>query len=225
MIAEPSSASLVSRLPVPETTSAPQGYYRSKLFIAPKSTNSLVAAAGPIFSLLERLAVSQTLPPIHGMHDNIKHEINAFHSQLMSLEYTEELIVIAKFLLCATIDEVLAKNIIRISGKPAKFQAFTQYSNDDIGPQKRFFEIVAYIKERPNQYLDLVELAYYCLIGGFEGEYHLKVDGRQALENVIEELYLLIQTNRRHKPVQLFSETNHSRIKRNDSKPVFLVGA
>ena len=55
-----------------------------------------------------------------------------------------------------------------------------------------FFGIVTYIKQRPNQYLDLLELAYYCLITGFEGEQHGKADGRQTLDNLIEELYQLI---------------------------------
>ena len=49
--------------------------------------------------------------------------------------------------------------------------------------QQRFFEIVDYMKERVNQYLDLLELAYYCLVSGFEGEHHLRADGRQARGN------------------------------------------
>ena len=49
-------------------------------------------------------------------------------------------------------------------------------------------------------------MAYYCLITGFEGEYHLRTDGRQILDNLIEELYQLIQQNRANKPHRLFKE-------------------
>ena len=57
MAAERFSASFVSRLSLSNAQQMPQGYYRSKLFIAPFTTNPLVAAAGPLLSLLERLCL------------------------------------------------------------------------------------------------------------------------------------------------------------------------
>lgn len=220
MPAEFYSAALVSRLAVPGNHRIPEGYYRSKLFINSSTTNPLVAAAGPLLSLLERLCISPTLPPINNIRDNIEHELHAFHCKLMGQNYADEFVVIACYLLSATIDELLGKNYLRIYGKPAEFKAFTPSSHDDIGPQRRFFEIVNHIKERTNQYLDMLELAYYCLIAGFEGEHHLRTDGRQILDNLTEELYQLIQQNRANKPHRLFKEkithlpepTNHKPI-------------
>ena len=206
MTADPHSASLVSRLAVPGNHRIPQGYYRSKLFSHSSTTNPLVAAAGPLLSLLERLCVSPTLPPINGIRDNIEHELHAFHSRLTGQNYADEFVVIACYLLSATIDELLGKNYLRIAGQPAEFKAFTPSSHDDIGPQRRFFDIINHIKERTNQYLDMLELAYYCLIAGFEGEQHLRTDGRQVLDNLIEELYQLIHQNRANKPHRLFKE-------------------
>ena len=206
MSAEPYSAALVSRLAVPGNHRIPQGYYRSKLFINSSTTNPLVAAAGPLLSLLERLCVSPTLPPVSGIRDNIEHELHAFHSRLAGQQYADEFVIIASYLLSATIDELLGKNYLRLFGQPAEFKAFTPSSHDDIGPQQRFFEIIHHIKERTNQYLDLIELGYYCLIAGFEGEQHLRTDGRQILDNLTEELYQLIQNNRANKPHRLFKE-------------------
>ena len=220
MSAEPYAASLVSRFTVPDNHPVPKGYYRSKLFINSSTTNPLVAAAGPLLSLLERLCVSPTLPTISTIRDNIEHELHAFHSRLEGQEYADEFVVIASYLLSATIDELLGKNYIRLHGQPAEFKAFSPTSHNNIEPQRRFFEIVNHIKERTNQYLDLLELAYYCLIAGFEGEQHLKPNGRQVLDNLIEELYQLIQQNRANKPHRLFKEqtytlpepSNHKRI-------------
>lgn len=206
MSAEPYSASLVSRFAVPDNIRIPQGYYRSKLFINSSTTNPLVAAAGPLLSLLERLCVSPTLPPINSIRDNIQHELHAFHSRLAGQEYANEFIVIACYLLSATIDELLGKNYLRLFGQAAEFKSFTPSSNDDVGPERRFFDIINFIKERTNQYLDLLELSYYCLIAGFEGEHHLRTDGRQVLDNLTEELYQLIQQNRANKPHRLFKE-------------------
>ncbi len=220
MTAETYSASLVSRFAVPSTQRITQGYYRSKLFIASSTTNPLVAAAGPLLSLLERLCISPSLPPINSIRDNIEHELNAFHSKLASLQYAEELIIIAQYLLSATIDELLGKNYLRLFNQPAEFKAFTPSSHDDIGPQQRFFDIVNHIKERANQYLDLIELSYYCLIAGFEGEQHLRADGRQTLENLIEELFQLIQQHRVNKPQRLFKEQTTTLTEPANHKPL-----
>ena len=159
MSAVPYSASLVSRFAVPGNPPIPKGYYRSKLFINASTTNPLVAAAGPLLSLLERLCVSPTLPDINHIRDNIEHELHAFHSRLARQDYADEFVIIASYLLCATIDELLGKNYLRLHGKIASFKAFTPSSNDEVGPQRRFFDIISHIKERTNQYLDLLELA------------------------------------------------------------------
>ena len=225
MAAENLSATYVNQLQLslPGTQRLPQGYYRSKLFIAPFTTNPLVAAAGPLLSLLERLFLTPSLPPITSIRDNIEHELRAFHSRLNSKAYTEELDAIAHYLLCATIDELLGKNYIRLYGKIAEFQAFTPSSHDDQGPQKRFFDIINYIKQKPNQYLDLLELAYYCLITGFEGEQHGRADGRQVLDNLIEELYQLIHQYRVNKTHRLFHEKKNVDSFPKNRKPLLAV--
>lgn len=198
--------SIVNRLAISGSSLVPQGYYRSKLFIAPFSTNVLVAAAGPLLSLLERLCLSPSLPPIENIRDNIEHELHAFHSKLDASQYPQELTRIAHYLISATIDEILGKSYLRVYNLAAEFKSFTPLTSDGAQPQQRFFEILSYIKERPNQYLDLIELVYFCLIVGFEGEYHIKADGRQALDNVIEDLYQIIQQYRFNKPHRLFNE-------------------
>jgi type VI secretion system protein ImpK len=223
MTAEQLSASFVSRLSLPGTHKMPQGYYRSKLFIAPFTTNPIVAAAGPLLSLLERLCVAPSLPPINSIRDNIEHELRAFHSRLNGKAYTEELDAIAHYLLCATVDELIGKNYLRLYGKIDEFQAFTPSSYDDKGPQRRFFDIINYIKQNPNQYLDLLELAYYCLNTGFEGEQHERADGRQVLDNLIEELFQLIQQYRVHKPHRLFNEQKTVDNFPKDRRPLIAV--
>lgn len=224
MAAEHFSAIFVSRLSLPGTQRMPQGYYRSKLFIAPFTTNPLVAAAGPLLSLLERLYLTPSLPPINSIRENIEHELRAFHSRLNGKAYTEELDAIAHYLLCATIDELLGKNYIRLYGKIAEFQAFTPSSaHDDKGPQRRFFDIINYIKQKPNQYLDLLELAYYCLIAGFEGEQHGRADGRQVLDDLIEELFQLIQQHRVNKSHRLFHEQKSVDTFPKNRKPLIAV--
>lgn len=223
MVAGHFSAPLVSRLSLPVRQQMPQGYYRSKLFIAPFTTNPLVAAAGPLLSLLERLCLTPSLPPILTIRENIEHELRAFHSRLDSKTYTEELDAIAHYLLCATIDELLGKNYLRLYGKVAEFHAFTPSSAYEKGPESRFFDILSYIIQKPNQYLDVLELAYYCLITGFEGEQHSKADGRQLLDNKLEELYQLIYQHRVNKPCRLFNDQGRIGSFPKNPKPFFAI--
>lgn len=224
MTAEPISASLVRKLSLPGNQQLPQGYYRSKLFIVPFATNPLVAAAGPLFSLLERLCVSPSLPVINSIRENIEHELRAFNSRLEGKNHTDELNALGHYLLCATIDELLGKSYLRLYGQPAQFQSFTPLSFDTIGPEQRFFDIINHIKEHPNQYLDLIELAYYCLIIGFEGSQHGKADGRLVLDNLIEELFQLIQHYRVNKTHQLFKDSKKQAINPSNYKKPLIIG-
>lgn len=206
MSSEMISASLVNSLAQAWPTEVPEGYYRSKLFIAPYTTNPLIAAAGPIFSLLERLSLSQSLPPVEQIRENIEHEFYAFLSRLQAAEYAEDSIRVARYIMSATIDELIGKSYLRLNEQGVEFKAFSASSIHTLSPDQGFFEVIDYIKVRPTQYLDLIELAYYCLILGFEGQQHFKTDGRQTLENLIEELYLIIQSHRVNKPCRLLSE-------------------
>lgn len=206
MTSIPYPPALIGQFALETRKSQLEGYYRSKLFVLSSSGNPLIAAAGPVFSLLERLGLSTTLPHIKTLRHNIEHELHAFQSRLVRKSYAEELIFIAHYLLCATVDELIGKSYLRVHGKPVEFVAFTPLSSENQGPQRYFFDIVDLLKDKTNQYLDLLELAYYCLITGFEGEKHVLTDGRQALENLIEELHQLINQYRVHKPNYPFKE-------------------
>ena len=224
MLAEPYLASLVSDISVSDNSRMPAGYFRSKLFLTSSTTNPLVAAASPLLSLMERLSLSPTLPKIDDIRENIEHELFAFHSRLSGQHYAKELVLIADYLLSATIDELLGKNYLRMHNEPAEFKSFVPASLDEAKPQSRFFEIIDVIKHRLNQYLDIVELAYYCLITGFEGEHHFRADGRQTLDNLIEELYQLIQAHRVNKPSRLFKEQPKTSPEPTNHKPIVTLG-
>ena len=224
MSAEPYLASLVSNIVVSDTPLIPQGYFRSKLFLTSSTTNPLVAAASPLLSLLERLCLSPTLPKIDDIRDNIQHELYAFHSRLEGQQYAGEFVIIANYLLSATIDELLGKNYLRLNNEPAEFKSFTPASLDNVEPQSRFFEIIHIIKQRITQYLDILELAYYCLITGLEGEQHFRADGRQKLDNLIDELYQLIREHRVNKPSRLLKEEAKPYHEPTNHKPIVTAG-
>jgi type VI secretion system protein ImpK len=204
---------------------APDGFFRSKLFVSRFSTNPIFTAASPLLCVIERLNQSHSLPCIDTIRQNIAHELDAFHCKLISQKLPESLIYLAKYLLSATIDELIGKNYLRTQGESLIFAAFTPPSIDNIRPESHFFYIISQLKENPNQYLDLIELAYFCLLAGFEGQYHQQANGRTELDNLIESLYQLITTHRVKKPLRLIQFSPAPlRVKNNNNKP-WLVGA
>jgi len=185
-----------SQLPV-ET-----GYFRSKLLVTDTFTNPLIAAASPLLSILERLHFAQALPPVENLQQDIAHEFKAFYSRGQTHDYSEELKLLANYILSATTDEILGKTYLRLQGEVQNFKAFTPISHTGIGPEQYFFDIVTQLMSTPEQFLDLIELAYFCLLIGFEGKYHLQAEGRTRLDNLIEQLFHTIQkyrSNRKHK--------------------------
>ena len=60
-------------------------------------------------------------------------------------------------------------------------------------------------------------------MAGYEGEYHLKADGRQTLDNHIEHLYQMIQQYRFNKPHRLFSDNPIPKIFKKNYKATILT--
>ena len=179
------------------------GYYRTKLFVSNIGMNALVTAAHPLLSLIECLKTNKELPSWDLLFENISHELRAFQSKAQGYHCNDESILIAQYLLTATLDETLAKCLKRL-GKSPEFKAFTPISADNVGPEQRFFDILEKTIETPNSHLDLLELIYLCLNSGFEGKYHGQMDGRQSLDDKIDEVYQIITKFRATKPINFF---------------------
>ena len=127
---------------------------------------------------------------------NVEHELRAYYSRLQGQPHSEAQNIMAYYLLCVTVDEILARSYLRLYGHVEAFKAFTPVTQADIVPGKQFFIILNYLKTRPFDQLPLLELAYYCLMAGFEGEQQGRPDGRQVLEAEIDELFRLMQPYR-----------------------------
>ncbi|MCX7115893.1 MAG: type IVB secretion system protein IcmH/DotU [Gammaproteobacteria bacterium] len=200
---------IASLLPlVTSTQSEPgsRGYYRSKLFSVQDALSPFVSAANPIFSLLDRFSAASFLPAVDKVRVNIEHELRAYHSRLQSQPHSETQNAIAYYLLCVTIDEVLVRSYLRLYQRAPVFKAFTPASYSEEEPGEKFFSLLSHLKKRPFDHLPLLELAYYCLMAGFEGKQHQRPDGRQRLEDEIDELFRLIQQYRQEVRRTLFEQ-------------------
>jgi type IV/VI secretion system ImpK/VasF family protein len=204
MIAESLAANFIDHQSPGRQYPVDKGYYRSKLLVTDTFTNPLIAASSPLISILERIHLAQEVPPILSLQQDVAHEFKAFYSRFHNHDYSEEFQLLANYLLSATTDEILGKTYLRLNGEVQHFKAFTPISQSGIGPEEYFFEIINHLLSAPEQFLDLIELAYFCLLIGFEGKYHFQSDGRLHLENLIDNLFHTIQKYRSNKKFKLF---------------------
>ncbi len=193
-------------------------HYRSKLYTSKIGVNPLVTAAHPLFSILERINLSEKPPELNALQDNLSHELNAFMTKVSTSEHMNETVSVARYLLCATIDEVIDKAYHK---DPVSSQIIDVNENSDghtiqesstaISADKHFFQILDKAMSKPDFYLDLIELTYFCIITGFEGKYRTDPNGKQDLENLLDSLYQIILAQKPPTPEKLFVQSNTAR--------------
>lgn len=199
-------------------------YYRSKLYSISDDQSSFVAAASPILSLLDRITLSNDLPLPEKFLPNLEHELKAFYSRLNS--HPHGIVAhnaLAYYMLTATVDEILARNYLRLYGSAIEFRAFTPITYSEEVPGIKFFSILELLKQKTTEYLSLIELAYYCLMSGFEGQYNGRPDGRQKLEAEIDVLFQIISQHRVCPNVELFERIKHSAHSEKSYYQIFVV--
>lgn len=174
-----------------------QGYYRSKLLLSPYKDNLFVAAASPLFSLIERLANRQSLPPLSSFREHVAHELQAFVCRLQQEHIHHQAQAVAYYMLTCTLDEALGKAYARQEGSNAQFIAFTPNHRSELGePGKIFFDMVQELEAHAESQYQLLEFAYHCLSSGFEGKLHQELDGRRRLDEILEAIYQHVKRSR-----------------------------
>ena len=84
-------------------------YYQSKISNTALSINALIAAASPLFLLSTRLSHLTILSDSNRqkLFQDLQHEIKAFENKAKAQHYRSESILIARYLLCAFLDELI----------------------------------------------------------------------------------------------------------------------
>ncbi len=173
-------------------------YYRSQLYTSYHGINPLVTTCHPLLSIIDRLQLSRSIDANSNFYNSLQYELKVFQSRALNYDYDEETVFIAHFILSASINEILSKLEIHSTFK----QLMPATHAQDKSPDIKFFEILNNIIDKPEHYLDLLELIYLCLSLGFEGKYK-KVEHKK-LQEIIETLFQTIKNNRATKNNSLF---------------------
>lgn len=198
-----------------QDTQASRTHYRSKLYTSKTGVNPLVSAANPIFSILERINLSEKLPELIHLQENLSHELQAFMTNASTSEHMKEILLVARYMLCATIDEVIDKAYHKNKEDNSETIRIIELNPSSevtaISSDIHFFQILDNAMTKPDFYLDVIELTYFCIITGFEGKYRTDPNGKQSLENLLDRLYQVIQEHKPPTAEKLFILTASSR--------------
>lgn len=173
----------------------PHSYYRSKLALSNAGINPLISAASALILLATNLRNLAVAPDISRLQHDLYHEMQAFEIRAQSLNYRSQAIRAARYILCALLDEVILSTAW---GRQCGWQQqnlLSTFHGETWGGEK-FFAILQRSSEDPALHIDLLELIYIGLSLGYEGKFKLLEHNKQQLDEVIDDLYRVIQQQR-----------------------------
>lgn len=156
--------------------------------------NPLVDAAAYLFSIIGKLRQVKSYRHLSKLQKELIQAINHFQEATKALGYGSEYILVSRFVLCATLDDVIANTTWGGQGQWDNYTMLTVFNQD--ANYERFFVILERIIKDPTQYIDIMELMYICLSLGFKGNYRSTEFGGGQLEQITYSLYKRIRLYR-----------------------------
>lgn len=157
--------------------------------------NPLVNAASTLIAVFEKTRQSMNHPDVGGLHQRLVSEIKAFEARTREQGIRQEVILSARYLMCSVLDEAVLNTPWGSESAWAQRTLLTVFHSETSGGEKSFL-ILDRMRQTPADNRDFLELFYICLCLGFEGKYRLMNRGRDALDQMKEELFAMIRRHR-----------------------------
>jgi type VI secretion system protein ImpK len=179
----------------------PQGQFddqqqsSSAYFKTSSGLNPLVNAASTLIAVFEKTRQSLSHPDIGGLHQRLVNEIKAFEIKAKDADIPPEIILAARYVVCAALDETVLNTPWGAESPWPQRTLLSIFHNETAGGEK-FFQILSRMLEQPSENLFILELMYIFLSLGFEGKYRVINRGRDHVEQLRDELYSTIRRQR-----------------------------
>jgi type VI secretion system protein ImpK len=188
--------------------------------------NPLVDAAAYLFSIIGKLKQLKSYRNLSKLQQELLQEVNTFQDAITTQGYTSEYILVSRYILCATLDDIIENTSWGSQGQWDSFNLRTTL-NQDSAQQDRFFIIMDRISKEPALYIDVMELMYLCLNLGYKGSYRSTEFSQNQLEQITNALYKRIRTYRGDftKTLSPFpiKTTPSTQKKANKKKPAWMI--
>jgi type VI secretion system protein ImpK len=152
--------------------------------------NGLIAAANPILAAVPQIRQTLRHPDPAGLRETLREQIEAFEANAGVAGYGEETVTVARYALCALLDESAAAT--PWGGDWAQKGLLLDLHGESAGGEK-FFLLLDKMQEDSGANADLLEFFYVCLALGFEGRYREAPGGRAELQELRAKLHDLVR--------------------------------
>lgn len=163
--------------------------------------NPLLQAASPLLRLAGQGRGASAID-VATLRQQALDEIRRFEGRARASGVAHEIVLAARYALCAALDEAVMSTPWGSQSEWAQHPLLVTLHREAWGGEK-FFEMLERISADPARHLDLIELQYVCLALGFTGKYQLTERGHEQLTDVRRRLYRLIRQQRGAPPTEL----------------------
>src|ERR1700736_2616171 len=177
--------------PVAEVSQIPPSV-RARLGIG---LNPLVQAASSLLLLMGRMRETISPMDVAGLRRSVLEEIRRFEEQARAAGVSSQVVLSARYTLCAGLDEAVLSTPWGNQSEWAQHPLLVALHKEAWGGEK-FFEMLERISQDPSRYIDLMELQYLCIAFGFAGKYQVQERGQERLRDIQQDLYRKIRSLR-----------------------------
>ena len=156
--------------------------------------NPLVQSATPLLLLTGELRHASSVD-VSGLRRHVLEEIRHFEERARAAGVRSEIVLAARYALCAGLDEAVLSTPWGAQSEWAQHPVLVALHREAWGGEK-FFEMLDRIRVDPARHIDLMELQYLILALGFTGKYHMLDRGRDHLAVLQRDLLRTIRTHR-----------------------------
>ena len=188
---QPQESYNVSSQSIPPTSFDTQASY----FKQGKGLNPLVNAATSLIAVFEKTHKSLSHPNIGGLHQRLVNEIKSFETNAKEQGIQPEVVLSARYILCTVLDEAVLNTPWGAESAWPQRTLLSMFHNETAGGEK-FFLILDRMRDIPAENLYILELFYIFLSLGYEGKYRVIHRGKEALEQIRDELFRIIRNHR-----------------------------
>jgi type VI secretion system protein ImpK len=164
--------------------------------------NPLVRAASPLLLLIGGLRSTTSSTDVSGLRRHALEEIRRFEEQAQVSGVRNEIVLAARYALCAGLDESVLSTPWGAQSEWAQHPLLVALHREAWGGEK-FFEMLDRISVDPGRHIDLMELQYLLLAHGFTGKYQMLERGHEQLADLQRALYRKIRAERGQVPADL----------------------
>lgn len=157
----------------------------------PMLGEAFLIAAAPLFAMAARIQkISPDMDPVQ-LQEYLIRDIHQFELHLQQKNIRAEQILIAKYFICALLDDLIENEWLEGQGLwrayALRFHFFQENNGDE-----RVFAVIERLQQEPSVNIALLEFAYMILVYGYQGRYRQSSNGYHKLLGKIDELYHIL---------------------------------